>query len=100
MLEGNATWILKIAHDTKRRIGILNIVIRHLLALNLTSGSKRERHRLESAVELSLLMRILTIAKALLEVKLQEEFLIQTSLFAHIGSDAAVVFCRMRIGFG
>ena len=45
-------------------------------------------------------MGVLAVAEALLEVVLQEEFLVKAGLGAHVSGNAGVVFGRMGIGLG
>ena len=68
--------------------------------MQLLTKSEGEGNGLGGSVEVGRLMRVLAVAEALFQVVLQEKFLGQTSLFAHVGSDAAVVLGGMGVGLG
>ena len=100
MLNAHAERLVEFTGNVQCRIGILYIVVRQLLAAELLSCGEGERLHLCAAVELGLLVRVLTVAEALLEVVLQEEFLIQAGLGAHIGGNGHIVLGSVGIGLG
>ena len=69
MLKADSEGLLKLTNDVKRSICILNVVIRHLLAVKLLSSSQRVGNTLRRGVELCLLVRILAIAQRLYKVE-------------------------------
>ena len=101
MLESHAERLAgKIADDVQRRIRILYIVVRHLLALDLPREGQRIRLRLLRRIEIRLLVRVLAIAQGLLQVVFQEKFLRQAGLGAHITRNHRIVLGRMRVSLG
>ena len=100
MLQTNAEGLIELAHDSQRSVGILDIVVRKLLAVQLLGRSERERNGLLLGIEHRLLVGVLTVAQRLLEVELQEELLVQAGLLAHVGSDHRIVLSRVGVGLG
>ena len=84
MLEGHAERLGEVAHHVEGRVGILDIVVGEFLALYLTGKGKGVRRLLGCSIELCLLVRVLAVAERLLEVVLQEKFLVESGLLAHI----------------
>ena len=97
MLQSYAEGLLEVAKHVQSRICVLDIVVGELLALDLLGESEREGGGLESGVELRALVGVLAVAKSLLEIILQEEFLVKAGLGAHIGSYAGVVLGGMCV---
>ena len=100
MLQTHAERGIKLTGNGQSGIGILDVVVRQLLAVQLFGRGQREGHSLLLAVELRCLMRVLTIAQRLHQVELQKELLVQTGLLAHVGRDHRIVLRRMRISLG
>ena len=100
MLEAHAERLVELAHDAQRGVGVLDIVVRQLLAVELSGECQRIGHLLPLAVEFGRLVGVFAVAQRLHEVELEEKLLVQTRLRAHIGGDHRVVLGGMRIGFG
>ena len=98
MLKADSEGLLKLSNNVKRSICILNVVVRHLLAVKLLSCSQRVGNTLRRGVELCLLVRVLAIAQRLHKVERSKQLLVQLRLLAHIGSDAHIILCGMCIG--
>ena len=100
MLEGHAERLLEVAKHVQCRVCVLDIVVGEFLSLNLLGECQRERSGLESGIEPGALVRVLAVAQTLLEIVLQEEFLVQAGLCAHIGGDAGIILGCVRVGLG
>ncbi len=100
MLEGHAEGLFKVTQYIEGGVGVLDVVVREFLALNLGGEGQGERDGFQRSVELGALVRVLAVAEALLKVVLQEELLVETGLGTHVSSDAGIVFGRMGIGLG
>ena len=100
MLEANSERLVELTDDVEGGVGILNIVVRQLLAVQLLGGGQRIWHRLQGLVELGLLVRVLTVAEILADVIFKEQLLRKTGLGAHIGRDRAVIFSGVGVGLG
>ena len=100
VLQTDAERLIELAHDGQSGVGILDIVVRKLLAVQLLGRSERERNGLLLGIEHRLLVGVLTVAQRLLEVELQEELLVQAGLLAHVGSDHRIVLSRVGVGLG
>ena len=101
MLERHAERLVgKVADDVERGVGILDVVVRHLLTLDLPGEGQGVRFLFLRGVENGLLVRILAVAQRLLQVVFEEQLLRQAGLRPHVTSDHRVVLRRMRIGLG
>ena len=100
VFEAHAERLVELAHDAQRGVGVLDIVVRQLLAVELSGECQRIGHLLPLAVEFGRLVGVFAVAQRLHEVELEEKLLVQTRLRAHIGGDHRVVLGGMRIGFG
>ena len=100
MLEANGERLVELTDDVQGGVGILNIIVRQFLAVQLLGGGQRIRHRLQGLVELGLLMRVLTVAEILADVIFKEQLLWETGLGAHIGRDRAVVLGCVGVSLG
>ena len=65
VLESHAERFVELAHDVQCGIGVLNIVIRQLLAVELLGMCQRKRNLLGRTVELGCLVRVLAVAERL-----------------------------------
>ena len=98
MLEADAERrVAKLTNNIERRIGVLDIIVRQFLSVQLFCRSERERNGFLRSVEFRVLMRVLAVTQALFEIVFEEQFLIQTGCFAHIRRDTHVVFGGVRI---
>ncbi len=97
MLEAHAERLVKFADNLESGVGILDIVVRQFLALDLTCSSHGIGILFACAVELRGLVGILSVAESLHLVEVEEEFFRKTGLTAHIFRDVAVVKCGMGI---
>ena len=100
MFEPHAERLIELADDTQRGIGILDIVVRQLLAVELTGKSQRIRHLFLLTVELGRLVGVLPVAQRLHEVEFKEQLLVKPGLCTHIGRDHRIVLSRMGVCFG
>ena len=101
MLEADAERrVAKLANNIERRIGVLDIIVRQFLSVQLFCRSERERNGFLRSVEFRVLMRVLAVTQALFEIVFEEQFLIQAGSFAHICCDTHVVFGSMGISLG
>ena len=100
MLEANGERLVELADDVQGGVGILDVIVRQFLAVQLLGGGQRIWHRLQGLVELGLLMRVLTVAEILADVIFKEQLLRKTGLGAHICGDGAVIFSGVGVGLG
>ena len=97
MLQAYCKWLAKLTHDVERSVSILDIVVRHLLAVELLSCSQREWHNICRSVELSLLVRVLAVAQRLHEVERSKQLLVELRLLTHVCCDAHIVLSSVGI---
>ena len=100
VLHADAERLIKFAGDVQCRIGILYIIVRQLLTIQLFSGCERERLLNGACEELRLLVRVFAVTQLLLQVILQEKFLRKACLCTHICRNRHVIFCCMCICLG
>ena len=100
MFESHAERLIELADDAQRGIGILDIVVRQLLAVELTGESQRIGNLRLLAVELGRLVGILPVAQRLHEVEFEEQLLVKPGLCTHIGRDHRIVLGRMGVCLG
>ena len=72
MLQTHAERLVELAHDAQRGVGILNIVVRQLLAVELLGKSQRIGNLFLLAVESGRLVRVLAVTQRLHEVEFEE----------------------------
>ena len=72
MLQTHAEGLVELAHDAQRGVGILNIVVRQLLAVELSGKSQRIGNLFLLAVESGRLVRVLAVTQRLHEVEFEE----------------------------
>ena len=99
VFQTHAERLVELAHDAQRGVGVLNIVVRQLLAVKLFGERQRVGNLPLLAVELGRLVGVLAVAQRLHEVELEEQLFIQTRLSAHVGGDHRIVFGGVRVGF-
>ena len=97
VLETHSERLAELTHDVERSVSILDVVVRHLLAVELLSCSQRVGHLICRSVELCRLVGVLAIAQRLNEVERREELLVQLRLLTHICRDAHIVLCGVGI---
>ena len=97
MLEAHCERSVELPGYAECGVGILYVVVGEFLSVELLSRGEGEWNLFFTAVERCALMRVLTVAEALLEVIFKEKLLIQTGLRTHVCSDAHIIFCRMCI---
>ena len=100
MLHADAERLIKFAGNVQCRIGILYIIVRQFLTIQLLSGCERERLLHGACEELRLLVRIFTITKLLLQVIFQEKLFRKSCLCTHICGNRHVIFCGVCICLG
>lgn len=77
MFESHAERLIELPHDRKGCVGILYVIVGHLLAIKLPGIGQRIGHPFAAAVELGLLVRILSVAERLNQIELQEQLLVE-----------------------
>ncbi len=100
MLQTHAERLVELAHNVERRVGILDVVVRQLLAVELAGEGERVVRLAALTVELGRLVGVLAVAQRLHEVEFEEELLIEPRLRTHVGRDHGVVLRRVGIGLG
>ena len=68
MFESHAERLIELPHDRKGCVGILYVIVGHLLAIKLPGIGQRIGHPFAAAVELGLLVRILSVAERLNQI--------------------------------
>lgn len=100
MFESHAERLIELPYDRKSRVGILYVIVGHLLAIELPGIGQRIGHPFAAAVELGLLVRILSVAERLNQIELQKQLLVEPRFFTHVRSDHRVVLGGMGICLG
>ena len=90
----------KFPYNVESCVGVLYVVVRQFLAVELLGAGEGERNLFGTCVELCLLVRVLAVAQSLLEVEFEEKLFVQPCLFTHEGSDCHIVFSSVCICLG
>ena len=100
VLQPHTERLVELAHDAERGVGVLNVVVRQLLAVELPGEGQRIGRPAPLAVELRALVGVLAVTQRLHEVEFQEQLLVEPRLRTHVRGDHRVVLGRMGVGFG